>query len=462
MFKRYLKIFATILSLIILLSTTTLFFVGCGGGEEEPSPPADTTPVSVSSLGYLEDFGNEVVTNSRLKADKADKKEQNGSYYGVEEVVPRKIFFSHLGIPEGEYEAKLGDTLVGKIEISAYGDAFINSVPQGLTLGEYYTLTCTTDSGKPYAQTIRLVSRTIDDDVEMARALTYYTRYYEMEAGLFDGKIIYNSEKPADTTNPGKYYDGQSFSKRLYVLATDIDVSHNIMVMGVDGYGTNGADAFRNPYTNLWFQRYNYVYDEFDGQGHTVVLNNIIDGGVFGNLGKTAYIHDMYVTAIFTWWNKVSVDTKVLIGMGISDGARIENFALNIDCAVTIGGINVLATVIKEGAILKDIYIHLSNTVVFEPQPNDLDAPYRTGLLGYKSELESVQNVVIVSPYVDSISWLTIEGERYKVGAENDYDEYCVEGLYRFDYVDEAINNGKTVVGSWYIRTDGSVKWKNS
>ncbi len=467
MIKRFTKLLATSLVMIMLLSAMALFLVGCNQSNEpenpdntEKPPVVDTTPVSSSALGYLEDFGNEVVTNSRVKEGCETLLDKDSSYEGYEEIVAGKIFLSHITAPSGNYTATLGDISLGEIALSEDGEAMLTALPEGLVLGEKYTLTCTNANGKPYTQTVRIVSRAIDDGEELIRALTYYTRKYEKAMGLFDGEYVYDSPAPADTTNPGKFYNGQTFSQRLYVLATSVDISHDLNCYGVDGFGSSATNAFRNPYTNLWSQKYSYWYDELDGQGNSIVVNTFVDQGLFGHIGQGAVLRNFYFNPASTWWNVYSPETKCLLGMSIASGATVENVAMYVGFEVTLGGMNALAPVVTDGAILKDIYIGLSSSVVFEPKTaND---PYVSGYMGWDFGPEYVDNVVVVSPYLDNAGWIVVDGERYELGAANDYDEYYVEGLYHFDYVDEALNNGRSLVGSWYIRTDGSVKWKNS
>ncbi len=454
--NKLLKILTFVVSGVMLVGTFTLF--GCKDGKET----GDLSLVKSDVLGYFEDFGNEVITRSVLN-DGLNREEHGNveaNYHGLEVDLGRKIFLSHLKIPKGKYTAKVGDKSLGNITINASGEAELTSVPKDLVLGEYYTLTCTTAHGKPYEQPIRYVSRTIDTDVEYMRMITYYTRFHYKD--IYDcGDYDVDTTAPCEHTNVKKYYNGETFSQRFYVLADDIFLGRGTKWVGAEGiYWPDGfAQVDLDPYCNLDKGKYYYFYDVLDGQGHNVNIQEMNNHGLFGQIATGAKIYDLSFDLSMlhdyaSWDMDVSPKTRSFIAYSIANGATVQSVAVYTSIASgVVNGVNGIAPIIRAGANVSDIYIGLFDKMTYDYR-SDEDM-YYSGILGHSCELEAINNVVAISPLMDFAYYLN--GDKYM--AENDSGDYLVQGLFRFRSAEEAINSGFGKVGNWAINENGTVNF---
>ncbi len=490
--KKSVKLISTIIGLIMLGSTFAL--AGCNDNQNENQ--ADTTLAVVQELGYLEDFGNEINITSQLK--EGLNREQHGdiesNYIGVEINLGKRIFLSHLGMPAGDYTAKIGDKNLGKIKVSQQGEANLTALPKGLTMGDKYELTCTTTWGKPYTQTIRLVSRAIDDQDEYVNMINYYSLFTKRQAGTCDCEVLQvNQTSPCPHINPGKFYDGENFTQRLYVLDKNIYVTQETKWLGINGIMPPSGQKYVNkdPFANLQSLSACYFFDKFDGQGHTVAVEELHDYGMFGNIASIAEVKNFAFNLpkinTYGWDNyygtgpgykqdsmEVFTTRKNFLAGTISSGAVVENIAIYTTMeAWTMYGLNAIAGVIKEGAVLKDIYLCLPDTLTFGASNHTnhpggvIDPPrldvheYLSGIIGYGCELDVIDNFLVISPHMDYAYYTEIDGELVKMYAENSNEDNYVQGMYLFTNAEMAINSGYGKVGSWSINTNGSATYSD-
>ncbi len=376
-------------------------------GCRETNTINDTSTVILSDLAYLEDFGSEQVVDAvRHDETTTDSAGYTQFLYSPKfTTITNKIYFSHLSIPVGSYTASLNGTSVGAVTVDANGEMVISSLPSGLTLGNKYSLTCTTEKGKSYIQTIRYVSRTIDDGNEFLRAVTYYNQHAKVcskqtaihtECG--DSVSMNLSSPNSSYVNSAQYYNGSSFSQRYYVLCADIMVDHDLVHYGVGGGGfiSGITDTLKNPYCDLYHQRFSTWFDVMNGQGYSVTVENFVDGSLFGHIQKNAKVCDLNFTPISTWWNQTAVATKSGLAMSISSGAVIDNVAMSFNFDRTVAGLSVVALNIDSGARLSNMYIYLPQGFGVDPTV-DL----------YATVADNIKNTGYIGGYADVSSCST-------------------------------------------------------
>ncbi len=410
----------------------------------------DEAPTVITKVGYLEDFGSEMVEDSEyhetIQADGSTKV----TYTEYKHVVDSRIFLSYLQLPAGNYTATFNGESIGEITVGENREADLGYLPSYLTLGETYTLRCVSERGKVYEQQMKYVSRAIDSGEELLRAVTYYNQYLDQAGNYSYQYNISASSFRSEYLDARQFYNGSTFSQRYYVLTTDITITDDLV-----SYGVGGTYDIRNPHCDLYRQHFSYWFDYIDGQGHTVSIERFVDGGLFGHVSQGAVIKNLCVSPFSTWWNQVAVETKVVLGMSVASNATVENVVLLVNLETTLGGINPLAYRVYGDAKLKNIFINIPSSVTFVQNENTASFMQSSGYIACHLNTTNIENIVVLSPNFKH----ACVRNGVLVGADNqDYDEY-LESCYYFSDADFLLNSGRGVVGPWYVMSDGSAKF---
>ncbi len=322
---------------------------------------------------------------------------------------------SGLVVADGVYNAKLNGKNLGSVTVANGATSIPASVfPEGLTLGENYSLTLTGD--KAHVQNVKYVSKVINDQTEFVDMVKFYKVSSDTDSDLGNtSKIMLNTNEYASNN----YYDGTSFTQRYYVLAEDLTLTSNM----------SWADG--NLYT---------LYDIFDGQG-----NKILGGTNVGLYG-------------------------VIPRLGI--GAKVQNLGIDIEyfntqhsnqrCAfwrIFKGTIDNVAIYIKDKTPNKNDYnnkiIHqgwvvtINNLYVYTNTISQMDAS-TCGIGNIYGSPNVITNLVAISQMTKVVNGLDAKN----IDTTSGYD-----GALRYATISDKPTT-LTHVGNWKINdTDGTATW---
>ncbi len=442
-----------IASLLISCACTFLCFgcsTGTPSGDTVKFPDKATVKTETNTkLCYLEDFGQGEIYKATTFQEKdiADKSYQTKL---ETEKIEKKVYFSNVTIPDGKCKLFYEGQELGVSDI-AQGKIVIENVPANLKLGKTYDLEVLTTQTL-YKLKFKYVSKAIYDKEDLVVALTYY------KSNSGDKE---ESKSPSNIER-AKFYDGQTFSKRLYVLANDVSYTVDDVLWGV-----GGENQLQIPTRWLKEQTTSYFYDDFDGQGNCVRFDNLYAGGMFGRVGAGATIKNLCIESRDTYWTGCgnTHDGKSFIGQSVAGNCVLENLAIRLEDTRSAHKLNLIAPYISETVKLKDIYIYNAMALYEADTVTSSDCKLidaDCGYLGYNCKTTDITNVVVVSEKLRFASRIKDEETNtFKVlCAENqtEFDneiDYEVEYLYGCNFYSFVSEMGNNIVGNWQILDSG-------
>ena len=437
-------------ALLLIAFMCSFLSFGCGGndsGDTDVFPDKSTLkPQTNTSLCYLEDFGQgEILKPTVFTSSEVDNK--NYLTKLEKEKIEKSVYFSSVTIPDGKCKVFFKGKELGAYEI-VKGKIVIESVPDDLKIGNTYDLEILTTNAL-YKQKFKYVSKAIYDKEDLVLALTYY------KSSSGDK----NESKAPNSSERTKFYDGETFTKRLYVLANDVSFTVSDVL-----FGLGGSDPYPVPTRWLIDQGNNYFYDDFDGQGYCVRYENLYAGGMFGRIGGGARIKNLCVESVTTYWTGCgnTHDSKSLLATSVAGNCVLENLALRLEDIRKAHKLNLIAPYISETVKLKDIYIYnemglYDENTVTSNNCQLIDS--NCGYLGYDLRTRDINNVVVVSKFnyasrvKDNDKFIILCAENQ---SDADFIGNCevenLQGCSFYSYVSEMGNN---TVGDWQIVDGG-------
>ncbi len=434
-----------LLSTLILASLMAFTVSACASDKDKNKEELFTgNPTVIKDLGYLEDFGYRGIVDGRANGNTVE--------YYTREILEPEITLTLLGAKTGTYKGKLNEQDIGEIEVSG-GSAKLSSIPQGLVLGDKYELVLT-HSSAIYKQQIRYVSSAIKDYGDLARCIKYYRTYTEN----------YKDTPSPKAEDAEKYYDGKTFSQRLYALTTNINMTRELMRKGDVKYDVNAM----TDYTTTLEESVRagcYFYDIFDGQGYSVTINDLGSNGLFGHLGQKAVVKNLKIVGYNNDWaiNETfeSVWDKCLLARTISSDCVIENVGLSVNSSGSIRALNVLSSYTAESVKLKDVVIIVDEGLTVDSDfigTNNQAGTKSAGYLGTNFYPKSVEDVYVVSYGLTEAS----VSSSNKIYAENqieaDVNDYII-GCFYYETVDD-LKTECSKIGNWFVDNNGVLTYK--
>ncbi len=425
------KINRLFVAVLCLAFGSTAF--GCG----------DKESFTVANIGYIEDYGNQAILEEIREGSVVPKLEE----FGVKEYKKPEIVLSSISAEDGKYDVQVNGESVGKTNLSN-GEAVISRLSNGLELGNTYEVVLS-NSKAEYKQTCKYVSKAIYNYEDLVRSINYYKTY--------TGSDIRESTSPDQTKEKEKFYNGETFSQRLLVLANDISADYILFRSGV---GFTLASGKRDFATLLSRQDRNFFYDIFDGQGYTIEFEAIGYGGLFGRIGQNAVIKNLHL--VFKPYRDWSLSVSYsMLGLTIANNVTIENVGLELNANnIETNWFSSISNYTSAGAKIKDVVISLSDGLKFK----ETEKLNSCGFLGGEFNPKQVENVHVISPNLDVAS--NDYGGKDAVYAENQREKYkgtdnFVKGCQY--YIDvESILDSISIVGDWIIGSQGGLLRANS
>ncbi len=229
-------------------------------------------------------------------------------------------------------------------------------------------------------------------------------------------------------------YDSGTFKQRYYVLGSDIELVN----------------------TNWWAR----FYDVLDGQGHSITATGKISAcGLFGIINVGAVVKNVGFNFLGTMEGTAVARQTQMATLAMYLKGTLENVYVNVDWVETQErALNVIAGYIYNDAIIKDVYLRITETTVI-PATATADGfgyGYLSQLCQAKAVLENVQ--VVTSTVDKAVSAVSSEGSSYY--AENETgQESVLEGVNKYTTVAQMTEAGVSKVGSWSVNADGTATY---
>ena len=335
---------------------------------------------------------------------------------------------SGLAVVDGNYTIAINGVSVGELAVSG-GVASVpaDKFPTDLTLGEYYVINLTSDT-TVYTQVIRYVSGIIDSQDDWHNMLNFY---------VAKGTSYDDLGKEPVLNTGSKYYDGQNFTQRYYVLTQDII------------FGEIQARDANNAF-----------FDIFDGQGFKLKFgNNVKNNGAFNALAKNSKLMNLGMELdciniagytgsernIIHWANNAILENVSMYLKGHNNSSN-ERFYRLIYQASDVN--------------FKNVYIFTGEGV---PKASDDDPTFLANYsYGKDNKYENVVAITKITKVNASAQYLTssdtVQYNSITYASNESIEGNKLAGITRYatmaDKPDEL-----THVGNWKINSDGTTSW---
>ncbi len=232
--------------------------------------------------------------------------------------------------------------------------------------------------------------------------------------------------------------------QRYYLVGADID-------------HTEGATSWKiEAMTGYRF------FDVLDGDGHTLTVNNCVNGGVFGNVHTGAVIKNVCIKNTYNLGpNGAQYNTSILGGS--ITGATIKNVTLvfvpNIS-AEKAYQLNFLAFNIDKNTVVEDVYAYFNPFITLGTSPL---TSYGVGYVGgnldasWTTAESKGKNLYFVTSMTDATK--NKDGRQYIASNDTVENATKLTGVYRYATVDAMKNAGVKQVGNWIIGDAGAVTY---